>query len=184
MVVLTTPEALKTALPNVTGPLIRIFGDRFNWNVKVAILNTLALLLKKVSVSSVLYKTFSCYHEWAIPRSLDPSKPRSLEASIPRTLNPSKPRSLEASIPRSLDPSKPRSFEASIPRSLDPPISRSFEASIPWSLDPSKPWSTSAHWLSSHFLISKSVIELNFDPYLHLPCSYVCRRQSVFDEKR
>ena len=51
VVALTTPEALKPALLNVTGPLIRIFGDRFNWNVKVAILDTLALLLKKVRES-------------------------------------------------------------------------------------------------------------------------------------
>ena len=57
VVALTTPEALKPALLNVTGPLIRIFGDRFNWNVKVAILDTLALLLKKVRGRS-LFKTF------------------------------------------------------------------------------------------------------------------------------
>ena len=49
VVSLTTPEALKPALNNVTGPLIRVFGDRFNLNVKVAILDALSLLLSKVS---------------------------------------------------------------------------------------------------------------------------------------
>ena len=51
VVSLTTPEALKPALNNVTGPLIRIFGDRFSLNVKVAILDTLSLLLSKVALS-------------------------------------------------------------------------------------------------------------------------------------
>ncbi len=48
VVCLTSAEALKSSLLNVTGPLIRIFGDRFSWNVKAAILQTLILLLKKV----------------------------------------------------------------------------------------------------------------------------------------
>ena len=48
VVALTTPEALKPSLNNVTGPLIRIFGDRFSLNVKVAILDTLSLILSKV----------------------------------------------------------------------------------------------------------------------------------------
>ena len=48
VVSLTTPEALKPSVNNVTGPLIRIFGDRFNLNVKVAILDALSILLSKV----------------------------------------------------------------------------------------------------------------------------------------
>lgn len=47
---LTSAEALKPSVVHITGPLIRILGDRFNWNVKVAILDTLGLLLSKVRV--------------------------------------------------------------------------------------------------------------------------------------
>ena len=45
---LTSSEALKPSVINITGPLIRILGDRFTWNVKVAVLETLTLLLSKV----------------------------------------------------------------------------------------------------------------------------------------
>ncbi|KAG8223949.1 hypothetical protein J437_LFUL003757 [Ladona fulva] len=47
---LTSPEALQPSVVHITGPLIRILGDRFNWNVKAAVLETLALLLAKVGV--------------------------------------------------------------------------------------------------------------------------------------
>jgi len=50
VVSLTTPEALKPSVNNVTGPLIRIFGDRFNLNVKVAILDALSILLSKAGI--------------------------------------------------------------------------------------------------------------------------------------
>lgn len=45
---LTSPEALKPSVVNITGPLIRILGDRFSWSVKTALLETLTLLLAKV----------------------------------------------------------------------------------------------------------------------------------------
>ncbi|XP_050665162.1 eIF-2-alpha kinase activator GCN1 isoform X1 [Leptidea sinapis] len=47
---LTSPEALQSSVVHITGPLIRILGDRFNSSVKAAVLETLALLLAKVGV--------------------------------------------------------------------------------------------------------------------------------------
>ena len=47
---LTSAEALKPSVVNIAGPLIRILGDRFIWSVKVAVLDTLSLLLSKVGV--------------------------------------------------------------------------------------------------------------------------------------
>ncbi|MBN3289218.1 GCN1 kinase, partial [Polypterus senegalus] len=48
---LTSAEALRPSVINITGPLIRILGDRFSWNVKVALLETLTLLLGKVGIA-------------------------------------------------------------------------------------------------------------------------------------
>ena len=44
----TGAEALKPSVINITGALIRILGDRYNYNVKAAMLDTLNLLLAKV----------------------------------------------------------------------------------------------------------------------------------------
>ncbi|XP_043967606.1 eIF-2-alpha kinase activator GCN1 [Gambusia affinis] len=48
---LTSPEALRPSVVNITGPLIRILGDRFAWTVKSALLETLTLLLAKVGIA-------------------------------------------------------------------------------------------------------------------------------------
>ena len=39
---------------NITGPLIRILGDRFSANVKKAVLQTLGLLLGKVNTVIII----------------------------------------------------------------------------------------------------------------------------------
>lgn len=48
---LTSAPALQPSVVHITGPLIRILGDRFNASVKAAVLETLALLLAKVAFS-------------------------------------------------------------------------------------------------------------------------------------
>uniref|UniRef100_A0A3P8W649 GCN1 activator of EIF2AK4 n=1 Tax=Cynoglossus semilaevis TaxID=244447 RepID=A0A3P8W649_CYNSE len=48
---LTSAEALRPSVVNITGPLIRILGDRFTWTVKTALLETLTLLLAKVGIA-------------------------------------------------------------------------------------------------------------------------------------
>lgn len=47
---LTSAEAIQPSVVHITGPLIRILGDRFNSSVKAAVLETLASLLSKVGV--------------------------------------------------------------------------------------------------------------------------------------
>lgn len=55
---LTAAPAIQPSVVHITGPLIRILGDRFNANVKAAVLETLALLLSKVLHFSVKLLNF------------------------------------------------------------------------------------------------------------------------------
>lgn len=68
---LTSADALRPSVVSITGPLIRILGDRFSWNVKAALLETLSLLLAKVSTddlqvtdadTGVLWRQGGLYH--------------------------------------------------------------------------------------------------------------------------
>lgn len=65
VITLTSAEALKPSVLNITGPLIRILGDRFTWNVKVAILQTLTLLLAKVCFFNInCFKLTILFYNW------------------------------------------------------------------------------------------------------------------------
>ena len=44
----SSAEALKSSIMNVTGPLIRVLGERFSTDIKVAILETLTTFMSKV----------------------------------------------------------------------------------------------------------------------------------------
>ncbi|KAH8265099.1 hypothetical protein KR026_010349, partial [Drosophila bipectinata] len=50
VIFLTNSQSLQPSVVHITGPLIRILGDRFNAAVKAAVLETLAILLHKVGV--------------------------------------------------------------------------------------------------------------------------------------
>ncbi|XP_033233061.1 eIF-2-alpha kinase activator GCN1 [Drosophila pseudoobscura] len=50
VIYLTSAQSLQPSVVHITGPLIRILGDRFNAAVKAAVLETLAILLNKVGV--------------------------------------------------------------------------------------------------------------------------------------
>lgn len=72
LIKLTSPEALKPSVVAITGPLIRILGDRFSAGVKVAVLETLALLLAKVGA---LLKPFLPQLQTTFVKSLsDPNR--------------------------------------------------------------------------------------------------------------
>lgn len=50
LVSVTSEDALKPFVVTITGPLIRIIGDRFPAPIKAAILGTLGLLISKAGV--------------------------------------------------------------------------------------------------------------------------------------
>ncbi|XP_036339906.1 eIF-2-alpha kinase activator GCN1 [Rhagoletis pomonella] len=50
VIALTNAQSLQPSVVQITGPLIRILGDRFNAGVKAAVLESLAILLRKVGV--------------------------------------------------------------------------------------------------------------------------------------
>lgn len=72
VVSLTSPPALKPYVIQITGPLIRIVGDRFPAAVKAAILHTLTLLIVK---GSILLKPFVPQLQTTFVKALsDPTK--------------------------------------------------------------------------------------------------------------
>nr|KYP71848.1 Translational activator GCN1 [Cajanus cajan] len=51
LIEVTSEQSLKEFVIPITGPLIRIIGDRFPWQVKSAILSTLTMMIKKGGIS-------------------------------------------------------------------------------------------------------------------------------------
>ena len=77
---LTSADALKPSVVHITGPLIRILGDRFGANVKTAVLDTLAGLLNK---AGVLLKPFFPQLQTTFVKALnDPNRTVRLKAGM------------------------------------------------------------------------------------------------------
>ncbi|KAM3961855.1 lethal (3) 80Fj [Aphomia sociella] len=77
---LTSPAAIQPSVVHITGPLIRILGDRFNSSVKAAVLETLASLLSKVGV---MLKQFLPQLQTTFLKALnDPNRPVRIKAGL------------------------------------------------------------------------------------------------------
>ncbi|CAK1552697.1 unnamed protein product [Leptosia nina] len=77
---LTSAPALHSSVVHITGPLIRILGDRFNASVKAAVLETLGLLLSKVGV---MLKQFLPQLQTTFLKSLsDPNRNVRIKAGV------------------------------------------------------------------------------------------------------
>ena len=80
VITLSNAEALKPSVVHITGPLIRILGDRFASNVKTAVLDTLSSLLYK---ASILLKPFFPQLQTTFVKALnDPNRTVRLKAGI------------------------------------------------------------------------------------------------------
>ncbi|XP_060810909.1 stalled ribosome sensor GCN1 [Amyelois transitella] len=77
---LTSAAAIQPSVVHITGPLIRILGDRFNSSVKAAVLETLAELLSKVGV---MLKQFLPQLQTTFLKALnDPNRPVRIKAGL------------------------------------------------------------------------------------------------------
>lgn len=75
----SSAEALRQSVVQITGPLIRILGDRYSWNIKVALLDTIGVLLGKCGQ---MLKPFLPQLQTTFVKSLnDASRPVRLRAS-------------------------------------------------------------------------------------------------------
>lgn len=77
---LTSSDAIQPSVVHVTGPLIRILGDRFNSSVKAAVLETLASLLSKVG--SMLKQFLPQLQTTFLKALYDPNRPVRIKAGI------------------------------------------------------------------------------------------------------
>ena len=77
---LTAPRVLSVSkvVMMIAGPLIRVLGDRYSWNVKVATLEALVELVRKVGVAA---KAFIPQLQTSYLKALnDPNKPVRVQA--------------------------------------------------------------------------------------------------------